>query len=171
VNQSIAVAYSKADIQRMAEPTVALARRSARNRSIAVLIAGAVLALLSFHRGWTSTATTPPWLALVESFVIFVIFVMVPAAVVRQYAIRNLVRLPALIKHGAVVPARLTEARKIGNKQRVGVTWEEGGKPAKGHIDVPDLVLGYVQRDTSALVDASKYVAVVFNERVFVGER
>ncbi len=69
-----------------------------------------------------------------------------------------------------MVPARLTEARSVGNKQRVSVTWTEGGKPAKGHIEVPEL-LGYVQRDTSALVGTSKYVAVVMNERVFVGQR
>jgi len=167
MNQPIAVAYSKADIQRLAEPAVASAKRSARNRSSVMLIAGAALAAISFQYGWLSDASTPTWIALVESLTVFC---LTPALVVRQYALRNLDRLPALIKHGAVVPARLTEARSVGNKQRVGVTWTEGGKPAKGHIDVPD-VLGYVQRDTSVLIGNSKYVAVVLNERVFVGQR
>ncbi len=165
MNQPIVVVHSKEDIQHMAAPAVASAKRSAKRRSLAMLIAGSVVAVISLQQHWLSDDLG--WAAISDAVVFFCIM---PATVVRHYALRNLDRLPALMKEGAAIPARLTDARSIGDKQRVGLTWSESGRSVKGHIDVPEM-LGYMKTDTTIVVGRSKYLAVVLGEQVFVGRR
>ena len=165
MNQPIAVVHSKEDIQRLAEPLIAAAQRSATIRSLVTLIVGSVVAIISLQQHWLDDNIG--WEAIAGALCYFCI---VPAVVVRHYALRNLDRLPALMKEGSALSARLTEARSIGNKQRVGLTWNERGKPLRGHIDVPEM-LGYMQLDTTILVGRSRYLAVVLGEQVFVGPR
>jgi hypothetical protein len=165
MNQPIAVVHTKEDIQRMAAPSVASATRSANRRSLATLIVGLAVAAVSLQQHWLEDDLG--WWAIAQALCIFC---FMPVGVVRHYALRNLDRLPALMKDGATLPARLTGARTVGGKQRVGLTWNERGRSVTGQIDVPEM-LGYMHLDTTILVGRSRYLAVVLGDQIFVGPR
>ncbi len=168
MNQPIAPSYSKADLERMNAPMVEKSRRMARYYTAGILVAGLVVSVASVQQRWILDDRSQDRLQLLITFVVLGV---VPAFYARNRILGDIVRFPRLMRTGAVVPARLMSARGIGKLQRVGVAWNEGDKPANGHVDMLEL-LGYVARDTAVLMHPTNdVVGVVLNNQLYLGRR
>ncbi|CAN5399123.1 hypothetical protein BH11MYX1_BH11MYX1_49070 [soil metagenome] len=147
---------------------LAATKRSARKVVIGCLLSGVIASAYLVYASVLSQDTAQDMTRLLGSFALLGV---VPAWIARRWICKDVAALPKLLRFGSVMPATLTSATNRGAQQRLGIAWNEAGKPADGHIDILEF-LGYVGRDTVVLVrPKSRFVGIVLNDRLLVGRR
>lgn len=164
--------YLISDIERLVEPLATKTRAQARRAVIGFLLAGTFIVLMLF----VATVVRPSQGATFQDHALklttfFVGIGVIPGLVVRSMILRDLDRIPQVLRHGTAFAGRL-DARMVGATgiHHVRVSWDEAGRVCGAQFDDVEVP----ERASTVTVVAepnNSNVAIVLDEKLYVGMR